>query len=151
MPNFNITSALGTANGLPYGTRAAGHFIEVTVDHSKFPIAQNETGQVLRIPAKCRVLFAGAEIIRPEGEAATIHLGDAALADGYLTSLNANAAAGTVTTTELALITGTPNTVAKFSAGKTYNAAATLQVTCAGANTLNVAVIRYFAFVVDLR
>lgn len=137
----------GTGPGLPYSGRASAYVIERTVDFSKarpdgtaLALAENETGDVLPIPAKCVVLCAGFEVITPEGGTQLFSLGDSSpAATQYGSSLNANAAAGTVT-------------VSAASTQKAYTSASALRVTATGTgNVLNVAVIRFFAIVVDLK
>lgn len=133
----------GTGNGTPYAG-ATPRLLERTVDFSKtrpdgtaLALAQNETGDVLRIPAKCVVLTAGFEVIKPESDAQTISLGDPAAATQYGSSLSAAAAAGTILTSA--------------GAAKGYGAASALRVTATGATVLNTATLRFFAVVVDLQ
>jgi hypothetical protein len=106
---------------------------------------QNDIVYIATIPARCRIISVDMLVITPEGEAATINVGDfsdlagtAVDADGWLKTASINGATGAGA--------GTGDNTEAYGAagGKFYPAASYLALTAVTAVTYNTAVIELF-------
>lgn len=148
---FNKGSAALRAEGLNKAVR-----MEVVLDFAAIKAARAAAGatalasgdvlEVMAVPAKTLVMAVGYDVTKAEGGTATFDLGDGSDTDGYLNDINLNSVASGAMS--LALATGTPNTVAGYSAGKYYAAADTIDVLLNN-NDVNAAVVRIWALVAD--
>ena len=149
---FNKGSAGFHNAGLHKVTR-----VEVTLDFAKIAAARTAaaaaalaSGDVLEIiplPAKSLVLRVGYDVTTAEGASATFDLGDGSDTDGYLNDISLNSVASGISTVSLA--EGTPNTFPlPYAVGKYYSAADTIDMLI-NSNSVDAAVVRIWALVVD--
>lgn len=110
-------------------------------------LASSDVYEILEIPAKTLVLRVGYDVTTAEGATATVHIGDGSDADGYVVSANLNSVGSGASA--LALTEGTPNTITGYSGGKYYSAADTIDLTL-NHNSINAAVVRVWALIVDV-
>jgi hypothetical protein len=109
-------------------------------------LAANDIYQVFNINAKALVLRVGMDVTVAEGATATLAVGDGDDDDGFLTASSINSV--TSYASALALTEGTPNTITGYSGGKYYSAADTIDIKL-GHNSIDAAVVRVWALVVD--
>ncbi|MBP9155849.1 MAG: hypothetical protein KBF48_12965 [Xanthomonadales bacterium] len=83
--------------------------------------------QAITVPAGYRATACWVDVKKVEGGAATIDIGDGATADGYLNDVDINALGVTYMT--LALTEAAPNTITRYTLGKTYTSADTIDIT----------------------
>ena len=95
MADYDLTTNVGAqpAEAVPTVVK----FTKV-VDFAEHNLAQNDTAQVLDLPAGILVLACAVKVITPEGGTATIDLGlTGGNVDEYIDGADINAAAGSVT------------------------------------------------------
>ena len=138
----------GTDSTAKSGSSAAGFpsfvVIEGVFDATKRVLAQNDTVEVLDIPAGTLVLGVQWEVETVEGAARNFAVGDGSDTDGFVTTTSANSA--TSGSTALAVAEGTPNTIVGYSAGKYYAAADTLDILAVTSGGLTTCKIRLKAY-----
>lgn len=154
------TDALGFNKGSA-GFHNAGlnklHRVEVVLDFAKIAAARSAAGatalaasdilEVIPLPAKSLVMRVGMDVTTAEGATATLAIGDGSDDDGYLAATSINAVAGS--SAAVALTEGTPNTfTTPYAVGKYYDAADTIDVKL-GHNSIDAAVVRVWALVMD--
>ena len=132
------------------------NFIERSIDFKQVAAYRASAGltalgsgdvyEILELPAKTLVLRVGYDVTTAEGATATVHIGDASDADGFVASANLNSVGSGVST--LALTEGAPNTITGYSGGKYYSAADTIDLTLNNAS-IDTAVVRVWALIVD--
>lgn len=83
--------------------------------------------QAITVPAGYRATAVWVDVKKVEGGAATVDIGDGADADGYLAAVDLNALGVTYMT--LLLTDGGPNTITRYTLGKTYTSADTIDIT----------------------
>lgn len=117
----------GTAE-LPYvDSLGKAHVLVQEVDFAQTNRDSADVLQLFNIPANTLVLKVVAVVQTEEGGTATIDVGDADDADGYLDGFDADTAGAYAN--DLALTDGTPNTVTGYSAGKFYASAGVISAT----------------------
>lgn len=80
--------------------------------------------QAITVPAGYRATAVWVDVKKVEGGAATVDIGDGADADGYLAAVDLNALGVTYMTFEAAA-----NTIIRYTLGKTYTSADTIDIT----------------------
>jgi hypothetical protein len=142
------TLATGVDSTLGSGSNAAGFpaftVFEGVFDATKRVLAQNDTIEVVDIPAGTLVLGVQWEVVTEEGASRNFAIGDGSDTDGYITTTTANTAASGATA--LTLGEATPNTITGYSSGKYYAAADTidvLAVTSGGLTTCKIKIKAY--------
>lgn len=83
--------------------------------------------QAITVPAGYRATAVWVDVKKVEGGAATADIGDGADADGYLAAVDLNALGVTYMT--LVLTEAAPNTITRYTLGKTYTSADTIDIT----------------------
>jgi len=111
----------------------------VVIDGSNADIVQ-----MWDIPYPCHILSCAVKLVKAEGAAATITLGDNDAAAGWLASFDIN---GTVGATKCTLITDAN----MLTGGKTYNAADTFDITFGTAADIDLAVFDIAVFLATFK
>lgn len=150
---FNRGTA--TTGALPNAALHKVGVISVELDFAAITTARAAAGatalgaadviEVLPLPAKSYVLFAGVDVTTAEGGTLTLDLGDGSDPDGFLDGVDGNAVASYASA--LTLAEGAPNTITGYSEGKYYSAADTIDLTTV--NAADTAVVRVWAVVAD--
>lgn len=83
--------------------------------------------EAITVPAGYRATAVWVDVKKVEGGAATVDIGDGSDADGYLAAVDLNALGVTFMT--LALTEAAPNTITRYTLGKTYTSADTIDIT----------------------
>ena len=133
------------------------HRVEVVLDFAKIAAARLAAGatalaasdilEVIPLPAKSLVLRVGMDVTTAEGATATLAIGDGADDDGYLAATSINAVGSS--SAAVALTEGAPNTfTTPYAVGKYYGSADTIDVKL-GHNSIDAAVVRVWAIVLD--
>jgi len=111
-------------------------------------LAANDVLEIIRVPADTLVMAVGVDVTTAEGATFTFDLGDGADTNGYLATVNGNTVAASASNT-LTLAEGTPNTVTGYgSVGKYYASADTIDIVL-GHNSVDTAVMRVWAVMVN--
>lgn len=155
MATYNRTGLAGTGSA---SRSFAGQFSQFLVSESVAvgttaqPVSSADVLNVLNVKAGWLVLGAGIKILTAAGGTCTGTFGDGDDADGWdASSVNLNAAAGTVTLVSAALTEGTPNTFTDaLFGGKYYSADDTLDITLDAGSSIAAGQIAVFAWGFDL-
>jgi hypothetical protein len=154
------TDSLGFYKGSA-GFHAAGlnkvHRVEVVLDFADIALARtaaaatalaaNDILEIIPLPAKSLVLSVGMDVTTAEGATATLAIGDGSDDDGFLAATSINSVSSVVNVP--VLVEGAPNTLnPAYGHGKYYSAADTIDVKL-GHNSIDAAVVRVWALVVD--
>lgn len=142
-PNGRAITSYGGANAAGF---PAPVVFEGVLDCSKTaaPMVQNDTAEVIAIPAGTFIQGVVWEVETVEGAARNFAIGDGSDTDGFVATTSANSTASGASL--LALGEGTPNTITGYSAGKYYAAADTIDVLAVTSGGLTGAKIRIKAF-----
>ena len=132
---------------LPYTPASELVILRNTIDFKATPRNAAAVVPVLDIPAGTLVERVGYTVITPEGGTAGGTIGDGSDVDGFIATLNFNAAAGTKAISTLALTEGAPNTITGYSNGKFYTTADTIDFI--PANNLDAAVVEFWALAIQ--
>lgn len=127
----------GNAAGFPAQTVLVGEF-----DAARRVLAAADVVEVITIPAGTQVDRVAYEVLTADATM-TVDIGDGATVDGYF----ADADIGTLgnnAMTALALTDGTPNTVTRFTGGKYYSSADTIDIYVPAAKALDTLKIRIY-------
>lgn len=135
------------SSNLPYTPASELVVLRNTIDFMATPRLAAAVVPVLSIPAGTLVERVGYTLITAEGGTAGGTIGDGADVDGFIATLNFNAAAGTKAISALALAEAAPNTIVGYSGGKFYAAADTIDFI--PGNDLDRAVVEFWALVVQ--
>jgi hypothetical protein len=140
------TDSLGFNKGtaaFPESTAGAVHKFEVVLDFATIAAARAAVGasalvatdtlEVIPLPAGSVVLAAGAQVLRVEGAAATVDLGDSGSATRYLSNFDLNASSN----------------AASALAAPVYSAAASFIRLTLDTNSTDAARVRVWALVAD--
>ena len=155
MATYNRTGLAGTGSASrPFNGQFAVQLVseKCAVGTAASPVSSGDVLNVLNIRAGWLVLGAGLKIITAAGGTCTGTFGDGDDDNGWdASSVNLNAAAGTVTLVSNALTTGTPNThTDALFGGKYYSADDTLDITLDAGSALVAGEVAAFAWFVDL-
>ena len=135
-----VTLAPAASAVRPYADVNQAFVVHNVVDHSLLAnrLAASDVGEVIQVPKGYAVLAMGYTVLRPEGGTAAGTMGDGGTANGYVATVDLNAAAGTMVCN-----TGAFNLVgARF-----YASADTLDFTSTQA--LDFAIVDYWAVMID--
>lgn len=124
MADVDMTkNVVGTSQAGARATRV----LHQTVDFAEDNLAWADVAQLFDVGEGDVVERVRVKVLRAEGSAATVDIGDGDTADGFLGGVDVNTE-GNAETTELTLVDGTPNTVSGYTAGKVYDAADTVDL-----------------------
>lgn len=113
------------------------------VDFAVNSLAENGIHNLIPVPANTFVAWVGYEILRAEGAARSMEIGDGDDSDAYIAATSCeNTGAGVLA---LTLAEAAPNTVARNTHGKYYAAADTIDLKAVTANGLSVGKVRVTA------
>lgn len=127
MPTLNLTQG---KSGIPIKGSGRMYTIENDVDLQAAGAASGDTVQALNVGPKTLVNKVLVEVLRPiVGTSGSATVGDGVDPDGFDTTINLKATAGTVTQTQLGLTEGVPNVlVDAYAAGRIYTAEDTIDL-----------------------
>jgi hypothetical protein len=129
MATYDI--AKGGQAGYPAHLKGGTFRVAATVNFNAntggTPYSAADVLEVINVPANTKVVDMAVIVEVEEGATCTMNVGDGDDADGYFVNVNANSA-GT-TALALALTEAAPNTVTRYTNGKFYSAADTIDLT----------------------
>lgn len=140
MADFDLSQDCRVSLGNP-------RLVSKVFDATEQNLDQNETVALIDIPAKSYVLKVFWEVQTVEGAARNFAIGDGDDPDGYIASTSGNSLASGAS--NLALTTGTPNTVTGYSNGKYYSAADQLDLLAVTSGGLTGIKIKVSALIIE--
>lgn len=137
----------GTVVAAASGANAAGYpavtVLEGVYDATKRNMTAADTMAVITIPEGTYVLNVGYEVLAADASQ-TLNIGDGTDPDGWIAAADVGTLGNTGIST-LALTEGTPNTVTRYTGGKYYSAADTLDLEVPSAKAYDTLKVRVFA------